>query len=455
MENKKKVIVIGANHSGTSVINTIADNSNEWEINVYDSNTNCSFLGCGIALWISGIVEDPQGLFYSSPEALEAKGAKVHMQHLVENIDFDNKKVTVKNLINGETFDDTYDKLVISSGSQPFDLKFDGKSFVDYDNVKNVKLYQHAGELIEILKKPEIKKVSVVGGGYIGAELVEAVKVYGKEVKLIDFSERLLGRYYDKEFTDKMEAQMKSQGIELLLGQKVESIKTEGNNVTELVTNKGSVETDLVILCVGAKPNTDWINNDKLERIANGAIVVNEKQETSIQDVYSIGDSSAVIDSLTGEPVSIALASNAVRTGKVAGFNIIGVNNMELNTVQGSNAISIFGLNMVSTGKTSDAAKMAGIETEESFYVGDQKLAFMNEDHEVSIKVIYNKENREIVGAQMASTYDISLGIHLFTLAIAKKVTIDEFKFMDLFFLPHFNTPFNYINEVALKAAKK
>ena len=453
----KKIIIIGVNHAGTAVVNTIAENGNsDWEITAYESNTNCSFLGCGIALWVSKKIEDPKGLFYSSPEALIEKGAKVFMEHLVEKVDFENKTVTIRNLKTNEVFKDTYDKLVISTGSTPIDLKLEGKFLSEYNNVMGIKLFQDAELLIERLKDPSIKHISIIGAGYIGIELAEAARINGREVTLIDQSPILLGNHYDEEFTSQIEEIVIEKGIKLSLGQKVESVISKNNNVTEIKTDKGIIKTDLVIASVGVNINTSWIDNPKLKKIRNGAIIVNQKQETSIKDVFAVGDCATVTDSITGEYVSIALASNAVRSGKVAGTNICCPKHLEsFNPVQGSNAISIYGFNMVSTGLTSAAAKEANIDIEETYYEGAQKLAFMNEDHKVSIKVFYKKENREIVGAQMSSTYDISMAIHIFSLAIAKKVTIDELKFMDLFFLPHFNSPFNYINEVALKAKKQ
>ncbi|NOQ50515.1 MAG: NADH oxidase [Mycoplasmataceae bacterium] len=448
----KKLIVIGANHAGTAVMNIVADKSMNWEITTYDSNDNCSFLGCGIALWMSGKIENPQDLFYSSPEILRNKKIKVNMMHRVENIDYVKKQIIIRDLKTNEIKIDYYDKLVISVGSWPISPLFKNSRCEDWDNAINVKLYQHGQALIKKLEDPRINKISIVGGGYIGVELAEAAQIHGKEVTLIDLSPRLLGTYYDREFTDKMEARIKAKGIKLNLNQSVEEIIGENKLLTALKTNENIVETDLAIFCIGAKPNTKWLQNENLKMINNGAIIVNNRQQTSIDDVYAVGDCATVHNSILDKDVSIALASNAVRSGMVAGFNIIGQDKNSFEGVEGSNAISIYGLNMMSTGLTMNGARMAGINAKESYFEGPQKLGFMNDNHQVSIKVVYDAESRVILGAQLASTYDVSMAIHLFSLAASKKVKIDELKFMDLFFLPHFNSPFNYINEVALKA---
>ena len=173
-----KIIVVGANHAGTACINTILDNyPNQNEVVVYDKNSNISFLGCGMALWIGKQISGGDGLFYSNAETLTKKGAKVYMEHEVLNVDHANKKVRVKNLKTGEEFEDRFDKVVLATGSRPIIPQVPG---VDLQNVQLVKLYQNAKEVIEKLKSPEIKKVAVVGAGYIGVELAEAFERCGR-----------------------------------------------------------------------------------------------------------------------------------------------------------------------------------------------------------------------------------------------------------------------------------
>ncbi len=448
----QKIIVIGANHAGTAVLNTIADNGNDFELTAFDSNSNCSFLGCGIALWVGGKVEDPQSLFYSSPEILRSKGIDIMMEHKVQHIDFNHKIVKVQDLTTGNQFDKSYDKLVLSVGSLPFSPSFNGTTTEDWNNAINVKTYQDGQKIIELFKNEYNKKIAIVGAGYIGVELVEAALAYGKEVILVDNSLRILEKYYDSEFTDKMTKILTDKGVTLELGQTVKEIVGVNKQLSGLRTNKKLIDADLAIFSIGVRPNTSWLTYSALDMLPNGAIKVDEHQKTSIHDVYAIGDCATVKNSASGRIDHIALASNAVRSGMVAGFNIVGNTEVAFDHVEGSNAISIAGFNMVSTGLTKKAAEMVGINASSSYTEGPQKLGFMHDDHNVQIKVIYKTNTREIIGAQMASTYDISMGIHMFSLAIAKKVKIDELKFMDLFFLPHFNSPFNYINEVALKA---
>ena len=207
----------------------------------------------------------------------------------------------------------------------------------------------------------------------------------------------------------------------------------------------------MVILAIGFRPNSD-LGKGKIETLANGAYIVDERQQTSIKDVYAIGDCATVLFNPTGEKSYIALATNAVRSGLIAGHNVC---SKDLATVgvQGSNAINIYDLKMLSTGLSEQKAKQLGIEVETTSFEDVQKATFIEETNpKVKLKIVYEKKSRVIIGAQMASTYDMSMGIHMFSLAIQEKLTIDKLKLLDIFFLPHFNQPYNYITMAALSA---
>ena len=296
-----------------------------------------------------------------------------------------------------------------------------------------------------------MKNVTVVGAGYIGVELAEAFERHGKNTTLVDMADTVLSTYYDEEFTALMKENLSKHNINLELGQSVQEIKGENGKVTSIVTNEKEIDADLVVLCIGFKPNTA-IGKDQLETFRNGAYLVNKKQETSIKDVYAIGDCATVYDNAIDAPNYIALASNAARSGIVGGNNAAGVE-LESNGVQGSNGICIYGLKMVSTGITLKKAAALGIEVGHTDFEDTQKPGFIETTNpKVKIRIVYDKKSRVILGAQMASEYDMSMGIHLFSLAIQEKVTIDKLALTDLFFLPHFNQPYNYITMAAISA---
>lgn len=455
-----KIVVIGANHAGTACINTMLDNfGNENEVVVFDQNSNISFLGCGMALWIGKQIDGPEGLFYSDKEKLEAKGAKVYMESPVLSVDYDKKEVTA--LVNGQEHLESYDKLIFATGSQPIIPPIKGVEIVEgnrefkatLENVQFVKLYQNSAEVIEKLKNNKgINRVAVVGAGYIGVELAEAFERLGKEVILIDVADTCLAGYYDRELSDLMSKNLADHGIKLAYGQTVQAVEGEGK-VERIVTDKETFDVDMVIMAVGFRPNTA-LGAGKIELFRNGAFLVDKKQETSIPGVYAVGDCATIYDNSLGKMSYIALASNAVRSGIVGAYNATG-HELEGIGVQGSNGINIYDLKMVSTGLTLEKAKAAGYNAVETGFNDLQKPEFIKHDnHEVAIRIVFDKDTRVILGAQMASHEDISMGIHLFSLAIQEKVTIDKLALTDIFFLPHFNKPYNYITMAALTAEK-
>ncbi len=439
-----KIVLIGANHAGFAAVNTILSTYKDNEVVVFDKNNNISFLGCGMALWIGKQIESGDELFYSNKDEVIKKGATVHIETEVNRIDFD-KKVVFATGKNGDSFEESYDKLILATGSAPIVPKIEG---IELENVQRVKLYQNAVEVIEKLKKPDINDITVVGAGYIGVELAEAFKRLDKNVTLIDVADSCLSTYYDEDFTELMNNKLVENGIKVAYKQKVTKIEGNGK-VEKVITDKEEFKSDMVILAVGFTPN-NALGKDALDLFRNGAYKVNKNQETSIKDVYAIGDCATVYDNSIDDTNYIALATNAVRSGVVAAHNVCGTA-LESAGVQGSNGICIWDLKMVSTGLTCCKAKTLGYDVACTDFEDYQKPAFMKEDNpKVKLRIVYDKKTRIIIGAQMASEYDMSMGIHMFSLAIQEKVTIDKLKLLDIFFLPHFNQPYNYITMAAL-----
>lgn len=441
-----KIVVVGANHAGTAAINTMLDNYSGNEVVVLERNFNTSFLGCGMALWIGDQIQGGgEGLFYSSPEQLREKGAKVSINTEVEKIDFDKKIIYYSNKEDGKV-EESYDKLILATGSLPIIPPIPSR---ELENVQQVKLYQDAQAVIEKLKLGGINHVTVVGSGYIGVELAEAFKRKGKEVALLDIADGCLTGYYDPEFSNLMKQNLIDNGIDCKFGQALEEIKGD-KKVEAVKTSNEEFATDMVILCVGFRPNTE-LGKGKLEQFKNGAYIVNKKQETSVKDVYAIGDCATVYDNAVDGINYIALATNAVRSGIIAAHNACGTA-IESIGVQGSNGISIYGLHLISTGLTAEKAAKFGYEVETTSFEDNQRPEFMKENDIVKIKIVYDKKTRRVLGMQCASRYDMSMVNHMFSLAIQEHVTIDRIALLDIFFLPHFNKPYNYITMAALTA---
>lgn len=444
-----RIVIVGANHAGTAAANAILDNHPGNEVVIIDQNSNISFLGCGMALWIGRQISGPDGLFYQTKEGFEAKGATVLMETRVESIDYDAQVVHAVTA-DGTRVDQPYDKLILATGSLPIIPPIEG---VDLQNVQRVKLFQDAQAVVEKLKDPAIRRVTVVGAGYIGVELAEAFQRNGREVTLVDMAPTCVSGNFDEEFCDLMAENLRSHGIELAFGEKVLRLEGEDGKVARVVTDKGTHQADLVCLCIGFKPNAALFEGAGFDTLRNGALLVDHHQETSCRGVYAVGDcSSCYSNAKDGEPAYIALATNAVRSGIVAGHNACGMA-IEGVGVQGSSGICIYDLKMVATGLTEAAARKAGYDACVSDFSQVQKATFVEtENPEVKIRVVFDGTTRRVLGAQMASTYDMSAGIHMFSLAIQEGLTIDRLALLDVFFLPHFNQPYNYYTMAAYSA---
>lgn len=440
-----KVVIIGCTHAGTAAASNIAKLYKDAEITVYEKNNNISFLSCGIALYVGGVVKDPKGLFYSSPEKLKELGVVTRMKHEVLDVNLEEKSLVIKNLEDNSEFVDNFDKLIVTSGSWPIIPRIDG---ITMDNILLSKNYDHSNEIIACSKNAE--NIVVVGAGYIGVELVEAFTEKGKKVTLIDTEERIMNKYFDREFTDRAEETFRNHGVKIALGETVVRFEGSDNTVKKVVTDKGSYDADLVILSIGFKPSTGLFK-DKLQMLANGAIIVDEYMQTSCKDVFAAGDCCAVIYNPTGKHQYIPLATNAVRMGTLVAKNLVNQSVKYLGT-QATSGIKIYDLNCAATGLTETMAKALEIEVKTVTVRENYRPEFMPTHEEVLLKVVYDSDTRVILGAQIQSKADLTQSINTLSVVIQNKMTIDELAFIDFFFQPHYNKPWNILNMAGLQA---
>lgn len=440
-----KVIVIGCTHAGTAAVTNIKEKYPESEVVVYEKNDNLSFLSCGIALNVGKVIDTTEKLFYSSPENLQSIGIKTNMKHEVLDIDFDNKKISVKNLLTCEVFEDTYDKLVLTLGSWPIVPNFEGGKL---DNIVLCKNYDHAKDIIK--RSENAKNVVVIGAGYIGVELAEAFEMQGKNTILIDAEERIMAKYLDKEFTDIAETEFKNKGVKLILGQKVQ--KFEGiNKVYKVKTDQDEFEADLVVLCIGFAPSTKLVQG-KLDTLPNGAIIIDEYMRTSAKDVFAAGDCCVVKFNPAKDTRYIPLATNAVRMGTLIGKNLVNPTLKYMGT-QGTSGIKIYDQCIASTGLTEEVAKNTSDFDVDSVIVRDNyRPEFMPTFEEATLKLIFDKNSRKILGGQIISKTDLTQYMNTLSVVIQNEMTIEELAMTDFFFQPHFNKPWSLLNLAALKA---
>lgn len=440
-----KVVVVGCTHAGTAAVKSILANQPDAEVTVFERNDNISFLSCGIALYVGGVVKDPAGLFYSNPEELADLGADVNMEHDVTEIDTNTKTVTAKDLKSGEEKNVSYDKLVMTTGSWPIIPPIPG---IESENILLCKNYTQANEIIA--RGKDAQKIVVVGGGYIGIELVEAFAETGKDVTLIDGLPRILNKYLDKPFTDVLEEELEKQGVKLALGENVNEFVAEDGKVKTVVTPSNRFDADMVIMCVGFRPNTELLKG-KVDTLPNGAIKVNAYMRTSDPDIFAAGDSTVVHYNPTHTDNYIPLATNAVRQGLLVGQNLT-EEKMKYRGTQGTSGLYLFGWNIGSTGLTKESAALNNLDVNVTVMEDNYRPEFMPTTENILMELVSEKETGRIVGAQFMSKYDITQSANTMSVVIQNEMTVEDLALQDFFFQPHFDRPWNYLNILAQTA---
>lgn len=442
-----KVVIIGCTHAGTITASQVLSQHPDAEVTIYEKNDNVSFLSCGIATYLGGVAKSIDDMFYSSPEALAQLGAAVHMQHEVTAVDLKKKTLKVKNLVSGEENEDYYDKLMVTTGSWPVIPNLPG---IDDPNVYLCKNYNHAKKLFEVAKNAQ--KIVVIGGGYIGVELVEAYSKQGKQVTLIDGNDRLLSKYYDAKYTDIVTKDFEDHQVTLAFDELVAGFEHKDQGVV-VKTNKGSYDADIAILCIGFRPNTGLFK-DQLEFNADGSIKTNAYMQTSDPDVYGAGDSVAVHYNPTNQEAYVPLATNAVRQGIIAGTNLYG-NTMTYMGTQSTSGLQLYDNSMSSTGMTLESARAAGFDADAVTFEDNYRPEFMPTNAKVIGTVVWDRSNNQILGAQFMSKLDISMYANAVSVMIQNHNTINFMAMVDMLFQPNFDRPFNFINLLGQQAVAK
>lgn len=443
-----KIAVIGSTHAGTLSVTQIKQQNPDAEIIVYEKETTVSFLSCGIALWLGNHVSDEQRMFYETPESMTKQGITMKMQHEVVEANLVNKTVRAKNIVTSEMATESFDKIVIATGSKPLIPDIPG---IDSENIYMIKSWEDAKRIKAVAD--DISRAIVIGAGYIGAEIAEQFSVTGKEVTLIDEAERVLPNNFSPVFTDRITDAFVENDVKLALSQRVTGFEDLPDGGIRVKTNKGSYEADIAVLGIGFLPNTDLFT-DQVEMLSNGAIVTNEYMETSVPGVFAAGDASTIFYNPTQQHDYIPLATNAIRQGMLIGRNING-HNLAYNGTQATSAVELYGYAMSATGMNKIGAQSREIDVVETTYEEDYRPDFMLSTTSVLSTITWEKETRRIVGAAFMSKHDTSQAANVVSVAIQNKMTIDDLAMADFFFQPNFTQPINFVGAVALKAVNE
>ena len=436
-----KVIIIGGIAAGMSAAAKFKRLSPNDDVVVYEKGDIVSFGACGLPYYVGGFFDDSNEMIARTPEAFREAGVEIHTKHEVTNVDFSNKKVTVKNLNTNEVLEESYDKLMIASGARAIIPPIKN---IDLENVVTLKSMDDGNKLRELMSKEENKKIAIIGAGFIGLEAAEAAKQRGKEVTVIQLQDRVLQEVFDKDITDLLEEELRENGVNLLLSETVTELIGDGK-VSKVKTNKREIEADIVILATGVKPNTDFLNCDEIKMIRNGAIVVDKYGRTSVEDVYAAGDCATINSLITDREIYVPLATGANKLGRIVGENLAGQNN----SFQGSMAsscIKVMNMEAARTGLSEKEVLNLGFNYKTKFITDMNQTSYYPGRERIYVKLIYDAHTRVILGGQVAGYKDAVQRCNVLAACIYAKMTTEQLGMLDLCYAPPFSRTWDVLN---------
>lgn len=436
-----KVIIIGGIAAGMSAAAKFKRLSPNDDVVVYEKGDIVSFGACGLPYYVGGFFDDSNEMIARTPEAFREAGVEIHTKHEVTNVDFSNKKVTVKNLNTNEVLEESYDKLMIASGARAIIPPIKN---IDLENVVTLKSMDDGNKLRELMSKEENKKIAIIGAGFIGLEAAEAAKHRGKEVTVIQLQDRVLQEVFDKDITDLLEEELRENGVNLLLSETVTELIGDGK-VSKVKTNKREIEADIVILATGVKPNTDFLNCDEIKMIRNGAIVVDKYGRTSVEDVYAAGDCATINNLITDREIYVPLATGANKLGRIVGENLAGQNN----SFQGSMAsscIKVMDMEAARTGLSEKEVLNLGFNYKTKFITDMNQTSYYPGRERIYVKLIYDAHTRVILGGQVAGYKDAVQRCNVLAACIYAKMTTEQLGMLDLCYAPPFSRTWDVLN---------
>lgn len=436
-----RVVIIGGVAAGMSAAAKLKRMKPDYEVVVYEKTDVVSFGACGLPYFVGGFFDDPQNMIARAPEKFVESGIDLKIFHEVTSIDTDSKKLKVQDVKNGEIFEDSYDKLMIATGASSIIPPIKN---VKLENVSTLKNLDDGIKVKELMNRDEIKKVAIIGAGFIGLEAVEAAKKLGKEVVVFQLEDRILPQVFDKEITDILEEEIKNHNVDLRLQEIVSELVGE-EKVKKVITNKGEYDADLVIIATGVRPNTAFLKDSKVNMLPNGAIIVDEFGKTSVEDIYAAGDCATIKNIVTGQDSYVPLATGANKLGRIVGENLAGANNSFQGSL-GSSCIKIMDMEAACTGLTEVQAEKLGIKVKSKFISDFNQTNYYPGRNKMYVKLVYDADTKVILGGQVAGYKDAVQRCNVIAASIFGKLTTSQLGMLDLCYAPPFARTWDILN---------
>ena len=437
-----KIVIVGGVAGGATAATRLRRLDEKADITIFERSGFISYANCGLPYYIGGVIEDEEELTLQTPNNFWNRfRIKVNVRHEVTSINTDRKTVTVHNLETDDIFEDTYDKLILSPGAKPVMPNLTG---IDSDNVFTLRTVEDTLKIHRFVETTKPRTAVMVGGGFIGLEMAENLSELGIKVTVVQRGNQLMNTL-DYDMAAIIHSKLRSKGLNLKLNGDVTGFEEKDDGVSVLLQNDAPIKTDMVILAIGVAPDNTLAKDANMELGIKGAIVVNDKMETSIPDIYAVGDAVLVKHTITGKEAVISLAGPANKQGRISADNICGRNSRYKGSM-GTSVIKLFDLTAASVGLTEKAAKDSGYDFESVILSPSSHAGYYPGATTMTMKVVFDKSSLKILGAQIVGYDGVDKRIDVIATAILAGLKATELKDLELAYAPPYSSAKDPVN---------
>ncbi len=437
-----KVVIVGGVAGGATAAARIRRLDEQAEIVVFERSGYISYANCGLPYFIGDVITDPEDLTLQTPESFYSRfRTEMKVRHEVTAIHPDRKTVSVKNLETGEEFEENYDKLILSPGAKPTQPRVPGTGL---DRVFTLRTVEDTFRIKAYINKHHPKSAVLAGGGFIGLELAENLRELGMDVTIVQRPRQLMNPF-DPDMAALIHGEMRRNGVRLVLGRTVEGFAEKDGGVDVLLKDGAPLHAGMVVLAIGVTPDTALAKDAGLALGIRDSIVVNERMETSVPDIYAVGDAVQVKHAVTGQDALISLAGPANRQGRIAADNVCG-GDSRYSGSQGSSVIKVFGLTAAVTGVSETNARKAGLDVDKVILSPMSHAGYYPGGKLMTMKVVFEKETYRLLGAQIVGSEGVDKRIDVLAAAIHGGMKATGLKELDLAYAPPYSSAKDPVN---------
>ncbi|MDI9514002.1 MAG: FAD-dependent oxidoreductase [Bacillota bacterium] len=438
----RKVLIVGGVAGGATAAARLRRLDEKARIIMFEKGDYISFANCGLPYYIGDVIRDKEELTLQTPESFSQRyNVDVRIKSEVISIDRQNKAVTVKDLISGETYHESYDVLILSPGAEPVVPPFEGSRL---DAVFTLRTIPDTYRIKEYVQSNKPRRAAVIGAGYIGIEMAENLHNLGLDVSIIELSDHVI-QPLDPDMAAEVHHHILSKGVSLYLGKGVTAIRSSREGYELVLSSGESIHADMVILAVGVRPESRLANEAGLETGVRGCIVTNTRMQTSDPYIYAVGDAVEVVDFITGEKVFVPLASPANKQGRIAADNICGIDST-YNGTQGTAILKAFDMTVAVTGSNERTLKAAGIDYEKSYTYSSSHADYYPGATSMTIKLLFDKKTSVILGAQITGYQGVDKRCDVLSTAIRTRMKVQDLVELELAYAPPFGSAKDPVN---------